>query len=141
MNKAKSHFDKVIELIKDLEVDWDDEGAEPIRDEVIDMTREVFLALMDAWHGNMDIGNVSPLCDGSIDLYWATRVSKNDLWCGPNLKKQLLLNISRKGGAFTIGCYGTMDAQDKKADVVSFTGDREFFMNYDLASLHRFHTN
>jgi hypothetical protein len=141
MSKAKQHFYKVMELIKDLEVNWDDEGAEPMREEVIGMTKDVFEALMDAWHGHMDIVNVSPLSDGSIDLYWATRISKKAPWCGENLKSQLLLNISYCDGDYRISCNGTMDAWDKKADTVSFVGDNAFFMRYDLASLQRFHTN
>ena len=79
MSRTKRHFDKIMDLIGDLDVNWDGEGAEPISEEVMQMTKDVFLALMDAWNGNMEIPSIMPLANGSIDLYWATRISKEEL--------------------------------------------------------------
>ena len=138
MSRTKRHFDKIMDLIGDLDVNWDGEGAEPISEEVMQMTKDVFLALMDAWNGNMEIPSIMPLANGSIDLYWATRISKEELWRDDNLKSQLLLNISYVNGDHRISCNGAIDVRDKNADTISFIGDHEQFLSYDLASLQRF---
>lgn len=137
MLNIREHFKNVMRLIGDLEVDWDGEGSPPIQDEVMDATEGVFYALLNSWR-DMNFINISPLSNGSIDLYWATRISDKDPWCAPNIKSQLLINVSYKGGIYRIGCSGDMG---DGSNIVSFEGDREFFLKQDLASLHKFQSN
>lgn len=139
MSTKKRHFDQAISYIEKLERGWDDEDALVPSQEVVAMTRKVYDGLMKASGGQMDEPSTNPTCRGSIDLYWATRKSEDKLWCGDNLVRQFLLNISDENGMI-ISYYGTMDANDDNADRILFEGTPEEFFALDLTQFNRFHS-
>lgn len=126
--------EKIFGIIANLEKGWDDQDASVPSAWVQKTARRVYDALMGL---DSDPPNISPLSNGSIDIYWATRKSKDSDYCGDNLVSQCLINISDHGMR-RIGYSATMDTWDKTAPTIDGECTTEKFFAEHVEQLRQF---